>query len=252
MLRRINYTNRQRILQAAARIFITGSPGAYAFDAQFDLSELTLPADAELLVEAYRRMESMRFPFGTVAKPEPPSNRELTLFQDVRHLLFRVKVVGSAHGRLGIVLAEADRIRGAAPDDQSKGTRPLLPVVAKELSGELFRVELEDEPILLVDSRLGGDWQAAVSSTWFQALAFPEALRQVLWMLLKEDSDPDDDAEGWKKNWWTFINALAVGPPPNSEDGGQEDWVDDAVAAFCRKNQLRELFSDAWTRDPRE
>jgi hypothetical protein len=51
----------------------------------------------------------------------------------------------------------------------------------------------------------------------------------------------EDDEEGWVADWMKFSRQLGVSWPPPSPDskGERETWIDDAVAAFARRNQLR-------------
>src|SRR5438045_682878 len=128
-IRRINSTGRVKILQEDARILLRIDPeGVLAFEASLSFERYRLPGDALVFVEAYRQTTFMRFPHGTVATPRPAhdASRRLTEFPSRDALLFRVKVTSTGE-RLGVLLAEADRIHVSADEEQPDHRIALLP-----------------------------------------------------------------------------------------------------------------------------
>ena len=97
-----------------------------AFDAAFHLDGLSLPGNAHILVEAYRRAYLKRFSCGTIQNPRPVKNCVLEGLDPRALVLFRVKVTG-AKGRL---LAVADRIFPQRPEEEAEecslGHLPIL------------------------------------------------------------------------------------------------------------------------------
>ena len=78
MIRRFNFTGRKRISRTRLNIFLYATPDAnLAFDAGLDMENLSLPFDAKLYIEAYRRTYLRRFSCGTVAQPRLPRGQAL-------------------------------------------------------------------------------------------------------------------------------------------------------------------------------
>ncbi len=111
MIRKFNYTGRERILGNDVRILLKEEDSLRTFDASIDLDGYELPASALVDVEAYRSGSPtwMRFSFGNVAKIEAPADRRLTEFDSFDGIKFRVRVT-SVEEPTGLLLAEADRI----------------------------------------------------------------------------------------------------------------------------------------------
>jgi len=59
-------------------------------------------------------------------------------------------------------LAAADRIPLGKPEDEAD-KETLLPVVPVELGDEVWRVDLDDEPRLLVNKSASADWRQMAS-----------------------------------------------------------------------------------------
>ncbi len=78
MIRRFNYTHRQRIPKSHVVVRLVRAAEATEFEAQLQLATLNLPDDARVYVEAYFHGTVMRFDFGTVSAVRAPSNRQLT------------------------------------------------------------------------------------------------------------------------------------------------------------------------------
>ncbi|MBI2949003.1 MAG: hypothetical protein HYY23_15285 [Verrucomicrobia bacterium] len=249
MIRRLNYTGRIKIRRGDVRLTTREVDGVWAFDADLRLKDYELPADALVFVEAYRQTSWMRFPFGTVAAIHAPplEKRRLIEFDSVEGIRFRVKVT-QPHDE-HILLAAADRIPLGEPEDDAN-KESLLPVVPFELGDELWQVDLDDEPRLLVNKSASADWRLMALSPVFVSLVYPAVLREVLRSVLASGHrDTEDDSE-WRSKWLRFATLLpGVDPEPPSEDDGEDAalrWVNDAVAAFAKKLALKEKFFAAW------
>lgn len=249
MIRRLNYTGRVKIFRSDVRLATHAAKDGLSFDAQVRLLDYALPAEALVFVEAYRQTTWMRFPFGTVAnlQPPPPEQRRLSEFDSPEGILFRVKVTQAKDEH--ILLAAADRIPLAEPDKDAD-KESLLPVVPAELGDELWRVDLDDEPRLLVNKSATSDWQQLALSPVFVSLVYPSALRQVLNNVLASGHRDTEDDTDWRSKWLRFAS-LQPGMDPElpPKENGEEaalHWVDDAVAAFAKKLTLRDKFTEAW------
>lgn len=247
MIRRLNYTGRIKIHRTDLKLATHEGNGAFSFDAKLHLIDYELPAEALVFVEAYRQTVWMRFPFGTVANLQPPENLMLSEFESVEHIKFRVKVTQAQDEH--ILLAVADRIPLALPDEDAD-RESLLPVQAADLGDELWRVDLQDEPCLLVNKSATSDWRQLAQSSVFISLVYPAVLRQILASILVEGYRDTDDETEWRSKWLRFATLLPSVDPeiPKKDDGDDAAlrWAEDAVAAFAKKLTLKEKFAGAW------
>lgn len=249
MIRRLNYTGRVKIHLSSVRLALVDIEGSLGFDAHLDLDEYELAHDAKVFVEAYRQTTWMRFAFGTVGALQIPDplDRRLTEFDTAEGVLFRVKVTQAADEH--ILLAAADRIplheKGADSDKES-----LLPVVPRDLGEELWQMDFDPEPNLLVSKFATADWNQLALSPLFQGLVYPAALRLVLKKILDNGHRDTVDDGDWQSKWLRFATLLPGMPTdlPNEEDeDGEALWIEDAVSAFSKKLVLRQKFSEEWS-----
>lgn len=249
-VRKFNYTARQRIRRSDVDIVIRRSPGSPSwFDASFDLRSYTFPPDAKVFIEAYRQTTLMRFPWGSASVPVPPESRTLTEFDGDVRILFRVKAT-DVSGRTGVLLGVADQLHAREVDEQPDRRIPLLPPEPDDLGEELWRVDFEGEPALLVNRDMP-DWKAVVRSESFRALVYPAALRTILTRILLRDSyAATDDFDDWRSRWLLFATRIpgAGGVPTAKEQC--EDWIESAVAAFARRFGMRTRYVAAMEATP--
>src|SRR5687768_13812161 len=92
-----------------------GKPSS--FQAQIDLSTYPLPADADVVVEAYHNAYLERFRLGTVSTLKSEQIEELTEMEPGDRPLFRVKVIASDEHTAGRLLAAIDEVRPATEDE---------------------------------------------------------------------------------------------------------------------------------------
>ena len=247
MIRRLNYTGRIKIHRTDLKLTTREENGGFSFDAKLHLIDYELPAEALVFVEAYRQTTWMRFPFGTVANLQPPENRVLSEFESIEHIKFRVKVTQAEDEH--ILLAEADRIPLAQPDDDSD-RESILPVHPAELGDELWQVDMQDEPCLRVNKSATADWRQFAQSPVFVSLVYPAVLRQILGQILTEGYRDTDDETEWRSKWLRFATLLpGVDPEIPPKDDGEEAalrWAEDVVAAFAKKLALKEKLAEAW------
>lgn len=247
MIRRLNYTGRVKIHRTDLKLTTREDGGVFGFDASLDLKDYELPAEALVFVEAYRQTSWMRFPFGTVANLQAPENRVLSEFESVEGILFRVKVTQAKDEH--ILLAVADRIPLALPDDDAN-RESILPVYPAELGDELWQVDMDDEPRLLINKSATADWRQLAQSPIFVSLVYPAVLRQIVTSILVEGYTDIDDETEWRSKWLRFSVLLpGVDPELPDKDKGENaisQWVEDAVAAFAKKLMLKEKFAEAW------
>jgi hypothetical protein len=193
----------------------------------------------------------MRFDFGRVGTITPPASRRLTEFDTPDGVLFRVKVTAASGPRPGVILAEADKIPVRDPQTRDENRTPLLPVRPADLGQEVYRLDMTDRPLLLIN-RAVGDWRAAARAPAFISLVYPAALRQILNRILVVDNhrETTDDTD-WRCRWLRFAVGLP-GPGALPDEGDREaciEWIEDATAAFARQQRLLEHFSSYWARE---
>lgn len=248
MIRRFNYTDRIRIRHKDVRIKLGEDTGKLSFDADLSvLAEYDLPPESLVFVEAYRQTNWMRFDFGQVGAITPAKNRHLSQFDSPDGLLFRVKV--TPKGDIHKLLAEADRISLARPEQDQGERTPLLPVKPQKLGDEIYRVDfLADRPILLINSD-AGNYANIGRSPAFTSLVYPSVFREILnRVLLVEKHDDDANPDDWKSQWLRYATLHpGLGELPESEDTeARSDWIDKAVSAFAKQLQTRAKFAEFW------
>lgn len=242
---RINYTGRQRIAREAVRLRVRSMPAAPVLDVlSLGLDSVRVPAEAEVVVEAYRQTAYMRFYAGTVANPVLFTDELLYQFDAPESIRFRVKVVGTGEQR-GKVLAQADQIRAALEDAETPPQTSLLVIAPKPLGQILWRLEFNnDEPELMVNSDVG-DWKTFAATPAFQAFVLPEVLRQIASWVLTEVKSMDDDDESVLALWVKFFGTIGYDPKEvDDSDESKKNWIEDVVAYFGRAHRFRDLVRD--------
>jgi hypothetical protein len=241
MKRRLNYTDRKKIKRENVSInFIrqNGAVVAFAIN-KLDLSDLLLPPQAKVYVEAYYRTELKRFEFGTLGSISNPSPCDLRGMAYPENLKFRILVVDPSDGKL---LAHAHRISPEEPAEK----KPILPVEFSDLENEIWRVKYEGDrgsPILIINSRIPNIQNIAKRDAQFLIYVYPQVIREVLTHMVFVDgvdstTEPDTD---WHGDWLKFVRLLGVEIPETLKKDDKnfrrgEDalrWINDSVSAFC-------------------
>jgi len=252
-VRRLNYTGRKRLRQRELQFAIELPPtGAPRFTANLNFDSCRLPANADVIVEAYRQTTWMRFRFGNVDDIRPLDDPTLTEFDSAEGILFRVRVTSPIDSK-GLLLAEADRIRPRIGAEEEDANRiPLLPVKPdSDLGEEIWRLDFTDRPILLINAAVG-DWRALAKEPVFISLVYPAVLREILGRILYvEEYCETDDLDNWRSQWLLFATrVLGAGEPPTEDNKDRfDDWIDDSVEAFCRRFIMMNRFRTWWSEE---
>ena len=255
MKRTFNYTGRQKIGRKDVAITLLQKNGSWSFEADLKLADYHFPRNAEVWVEAHRQNLWMQWPWGTISTPRPPSERRLAEFDVPDGILFRVRVVqppGQEHHKL---LGEADGIPFVKAGEADVRRRHLIVPIPDALDQQLWKINFEsDPPSLLVNKDAQPSWKELARSPQFIALVYPEVLRQILVRVLLDDQWTDEDEEiGWQADWMRFargLGGLGQLPPPDLEQD-RENWIEEAVSAFCRRLQLRSTWDRAYDEEVR-
>ncbi len=108
---------------------------------------------------------------------------------------------------------------------------PLLAVRSQDLGREVWKLDLSDEPLLLVNPRVVPR-RHLIQSAEFQSLVLPEILRQILIRILLIDQIREvDDSEDWTSRWLRFACSLpGLVPLPEFADPDEDlDWIDQVM-----------------------
>jgi hypothetical protein len=242
---RLNYTGRKRIHRDKVQLRVRAVDGTPVLDvSRIDLTGLTLPGSAAVVVEAYRRSRYVRCTAGTVAAPALPTGVQLGDFEAAESPLFRVKVVGS-DGEAGKLLAVADQLQPQVLNEAPQAS--LLSVAPADLGQQLWRLDRsEDSPQLLINRDIG-DWRNFAATPLFSALVLPEALRQVIEWVVQEPAELRE--EDTPRALWVRFLADELGHDPREADHtrppDRETYISDAVRQFCAQHR----FLDAVARE---
>ena len=244
MIRRINYTKRVKINSESVDISVREIFGAAPVaTAAVRLDEYRLPADAEVVVEAYRKASYTRQRMGTIGAMPDRFEFALREFDTPAGVRFRLKVVGKREDMAKdapLLLGIADRISPSEGGNQDSDCDKLLRLVPAELNGEVWRLDLEDGPVVQIE-RAYWDERSFVRTGWFFAMVIPTVFRESLRAALA-DNYRDIEDEDWRSRWLRF--SLTVPGerelPAVGTDTG--DWIDSRVEAFCRQQKIRERF----------
>ena len=246
MKRTFNYTGRRKIERKDISVVLREDRGTWVFEADLRLADYRFPRNAEVWVEAHRQNLWMQFPWGTVSAIRPHLNRRLTEFDVPDGILFRVRVVqppGAEHHKL---LGEADGIPFVKVGEATAQRRPLLEPVPDALDQLLWKLDMDsDPPRLLVNRDALPTWKEMARSPYFIALVYPEVLRYLLTCTLIDSQwAEDEDDSGWEADWIRFARSLGgLSSPPRADDrDGRQAWIEEAVATFARRHQLKTMW----------
>lgn len=254
MIRRFNYTDRQKIPRDQISLIWVESVGApLSFRADISLELPTsLPPRAHVLIEAHSGPVVMRFSFGTVERLEHPADTTLSEFPPGLKPLFRVKVVEPDEGKR--ILAWADAITPLSPDEVKSGKRSILPVETLDISPLIWKLRIDSNQFRLQLNSAIREPRAVTLLALepdFIALVYPAVVRQILQHLLL---GPEQESVEPNHDWLLFGAQLAGRSAPEHDDADEastdddaftaevEDWIQSAVAGFCSRQRCVESF----------
>lgn len=248
MIKRINYTKRQKIKSEHIGVTVREVSGDHAVaSVSVSLDEYELPQDAGIYVEAYRKASYMRVAIGTVGSHAPSHDFVMSEFASPEGVLFRIKVVGQSEGlsRNGpLLLAVADRVSPSEGEDDDAAYEKLIGFVPEDLNGEVWRLDFFDNgPMILFERAHWEERSTIVRSGWFFALVLPTILRESLRKALEDDYRSTDD-DDWRAKWLRVAQAIPGDTSLPGEDD-VEDWIDSKVEAFCRRQKMKDRFGPA-------
>jgi hypothetical protein len=248
MIRKYNYTGRQKISRDRIKILQKEKLGIKSFEVDLSINDLGLPDYAKVYIEPYFKSSSMRFDLGTVARFNRPDNTELIGIPITDKVLYRIKIVDESQ-KNGLILGYADEIE-ATVGSHNGGRKPLLTVDFNDLGNRIWKLEFRDEgPVLSVnwEGKIEKIREIVSKDKMFLSLVYPEVIRQIAVEISKnEEFDFDEDSTVWQSLWLRFFSqSLGITYIPSKDDPKDLiDWADNVSNAFCRKNNLINLLTD--------
>lgn len=259
MIRRFNFTGRHRIGRELIELVAHRVPNQnIEIDFSLKMEEIQgrfpeIPGDGLILMEAYRGSEAWeRVHCGTVENPNFPQRYELEMFGWEDAVLFRVKIVSSGEGPSKI-LAWNTQLKAEDSDAVGNRSRCLLPVEPRDDMGDRFwnLAWNEDVPVLQVNSRYGEPGSAkhiVQNDISFQTFVFPKIIEDIYHELLIrrcDEYDREEDASGWMlfaRSVLKLREAPLLEEDSEASEGEINDWIDQAVEAFCRFRKTKLNF----------
>ena len=72
--------------------------------------------------------------------------------------------------------------------------------------------------------------------------------------LIENEWSEDEDESGWESDWIRFARNLGglATPPPATDKEGRSNWIEEAVAAFARRHQLKAMLDLTFEEENRQ
>jgi len=254
MIRKFNYTGRRKLNRQRIDIFVVDDRPYKSFTATLDLKGLGLSDDAKVYIEPYYKSSFMRFAFGTIANPDLPENTILSDIPTTSIIRFRVKVVDETK-KLGRIIRVADKIKPKNSEAGSGNRMSILPINwSVDLDQQIFRVTfpVNDFPMLEINSKIENRKELVKNDQVFRSLMFPSVIKEIVTKIAMTWDEFEEEDSSWQSTWLKFIKeVLNVNIDVEFDDGNEDEinhWVEEIVAAFCRKNKFRKNFEQALNR----
>jgi hypothetical protein len=152
----------------------------------------------------------------------------------------RFRLLVTDADRTGRIIAAADGLRPVR-DRNSPDRQSLLPLRETDLGDQLWKIDVDFRtgPTLLVNGTVPGLASRLREQALLQGLILPHALRVIL-MEVGRGGAQEEDEDIWRRDWRRFLEALDVPvEPEDSEDQESlEDWIEQAVDAFCAQKNF--------------
>jgi hypothetical protein len=245
MLRTFNYTKRKKINKDNISISLNKISQNTFFNISLDLKDFDFPPDSKVYVEAYYGPTSFRYDFGSIENLLIPDDNDITPVLHISEkVYFRIKVV---EPQSGLVIGFADKI--CLADDEKKLKSSIFFVNRIHMdTNEIWRMNFdadsEGTPILEINNSIEGINDIARSDINFLNLVYPAALRMIL-DKLSSSGNFDREGDEWTCKWIIFIeDVLGINNTPenNQDEDKINEWINDVVRSFCRRNKLLEQY----------
>jgi hypothetical protein len=248
MIRKFNYTNRQKIPREHIEVTLVNVGDRTYFNAILKSDGLKFPTDARVYIEPFYGPDFLRFDFGTFASFQQPENTDITELKSLSdRIYFHIKIVDES-AETGLVLGEI-KIYDLADDKNPRGKASILYVNPVKMdTNEIWRLNFnsnESMPVLEVNKAIEGIFDIAKGDPIFTSLVYPSAVRQIFHQIAFELDDFDEEGESWNCKWLQFgrqvLGVLDI-PGEHSTDEEKEDWINNVVKSFCTRHKLFENY----------
>jgi len=243
MIRKYNYTKRDRININDISIDLIDSKLHRSFTANITLGDYDFPPNSKIYIEAYSKAFVMRFFFGEISKIEAPASTILSELPKDSMVLFKIKVVDES-GRHGRIVGFADKIKPCGQNDDKNNKSILLLDFNSTIDPQIFKITIDNDdlPKLEINNTIPNIREIVRSNKTFHALVFPVLIRQVAERIgfSKEDFDQGDGS--WQDLWLTYFKE-SLNCSTDIDGINEEEiihWADEVVSAFCRKEKLKD------------
>lgn len=238
MIRRFNYTKRQKILSQEFTIMVIEKEEAPP-SVRLSLEETTLknyPANAEILLEAYRGCRPYTINFGSPAKFIMNQQKLLPKETVPEKLLFRLKIVDLESDQRKL-LGWAQQIRPVTNDKKGNPRKSILSVVSESLGNVIWDLDFSvdpTQPVLKVNSQISTEREITSiveHDSDFRCLVLPVVFKRILENLFK---DEDWESTIPEENDWLLFSKHLNGNPPDDQEEIQ-NWIHATVDIFAER-----------------
>lgn len=245
--RRINSTGRRRIkvehIDVRMQPLNAGEPPIASV--KLELGEYGFPASANVVLEAYQRLTSVRFEFGTLSDMKVPDHLRLEGLDRAIPVLFRLKVV-DADSRPGLILGSAEHVRPNS-GDEGDNRKSIFPIHELDLEDHVWRVYVDEAgPVLQLNNRVAGFKHSLLENPLLLGVILPAALRSVLSVLADDPPQGVDDDDEWKTQWLQYLTTSLDLDEELSDLPDEEipDWIEEAVRRFSKSHRFIDRIRD--------
>jgi hypothetical protein len=243
MRRRINYTGRKKLREADLEIMaLRREEGVPFLSVDLDLDDVRygFPGESQIRCEVKYKNHALTFPMGTVGAPQPLRAQALNgIPNNPTSLRVAIKVVGVQEGR-PVEGLYTGRLRPELIGGEVEEAEGLIEVAYLDLGeGLVWNLNLDDEPVLEVNTRVPRHKSLVEDDPIFHALVLPNVVKQVLaHIFLGEDPVDTQDPDGWACHWHDWAEQYAGPPPASAEVNELACWVDQVTDKFASGRQL--------------
>lgn len=247
-----NYTGRIKIDPDAIALSLSEHHGGIRVAGSIDTSGLVFPT-GEVVLEVYRHNARASAKLGTANGKTLHIDVVLPAVAALSVVLCEVRIVEMKPGtERGKILAAARKIRPEVVDAES-GRRGILGFDKANLGQVLWELDLQDDPVVLINQDIG-NWKSYAVSGEFGRTAMSQIVREIarwLWLRLAETDVSEDEVVS---DWVTVFQALGADPLVARSDAIASGFGDEAVQEAGREWILsvvglladRERFLDKW------
>jgi hypothetical protein len=219
-----------------------GSAECYSL-VRLDLSELTLPAHANVIVIARRGNAELRTDHG------PASDWDKGLI-DISEVgsdgawKFRVLLVQAGVPKL---VAAAENIRPDGLGD-SESLIGLESAELGQLPWKLLVLEQEGRAVIRFNRDIYLSAAAAEADHHFACLVFPEAVRQLAEWHTRQEPTAIADPQWEPFRAWLALHGISEDPPDEGADEAKRDWCNAVASAFSSRHRVADRLREGRSR----